>query len=87
MEEPNPWTRAIFMILFGMFYSLAGTVLLVAAVVQFIFLLAAEQPNPRLAAFGSSLGKYIRQIVEYQTFASEEKPFPFSDWPRADQAS
>lgn len=83
MEEPksNPLARGLFMLLMGMLYSLAGTVLLAVAIVQFIFLIAAEKPNPRLAAFGRSLGQYVREIVEFQTFVTDEKPFPFRDWP------
>ncbi|MBY0578738.1 MAG: DUF4389 domain-containing protein [Burkholderiales bacterium] len=81
-DAKNPWVRALFMLLLGMLYSLAGTVLLIVAVAQFIFLIAGGTPNSRLASFGHSLGEYIRQIVEFQTFNTEEKPFPFSDWPQ-----
>jgi hypothetical protein len=34
-----------------------------------------------LLAFGSSLAEYVRQIVAYLTFNTEEKPFPFGEWP------
>lgn len=81
MAEQHALTRGLFMLLMGMLYSLAGTVLLAVAVIQFVFLIAAEKPNTRLTAFGKSLAEYIRQIVEFQTFVTEEKPFPFSDWP------
>jgi hypothetical protein len=30
---------------------------------------------------GQSLGRYLRQIVDFVSFATEEVPFPFSDWP------
>jgi len=77
----NIWLRALFMILLGMLYSLAGTVLFVVAVLQFVFVLLGSGPNARLLAFGHSLGSYIQQLVNFQTFNTEEKPFPFSDWP------
>ena len=38
------------MILFGILYSLAGTVLVVVAVLQFIFVLLGSVPNARLLA-------------------------------------
>lgn len=75
------WIRGFFMILLGMLYSVAGTLLLVVAVLQFLCALLGDGPNSRLTAFGRSLGLYIRQIAEFQTFNSDEKPFPFSDWP------
>ena len=79
--ENNIWLRGVFMILFGILYSLAGTVLVVMAVLQFIFVLAGSAPNARLLSFGRSLGSYVQQIVSFQTFNAEEKLFPFSDWP------
>jgi hypothetical protein len=36
-----------------------------------------------LKDFGKSLGIYLKQIAEFLSYASEEKPFPFSDWPEA----
>ena len=77
----NIWLRGLFMILFGILYSLAGTVLVVVAVLQFILVLTGNAPNTRLLSFGHSLGSYVQQIVSFQTFNAEEKPFPFSDWP------
>lgn len=79
--ENNIWLRGVFMILFGILYSLAGTVLLVVAVLQFILVLIGSEPNTRLLTFGRSLGSYVQQIVNFQTFNIEEKPFPFNDWP------
>ena len=79
--ENNIWLRGVFMILFGLLYSLAGTVLVVMAVLQFIFVLIDSAPNTRLLSFGRSLGSYVQQVVNFQTFNTEEKPFPFSDWP------
>jgi hypothetical protein len=79
--ENNIWLRGIFMILFGLLYSLAGTVLFVVAALQFVFALLGSAPNTRLLAFGRSLGSYVQQIVNFQSFNTEDKPFPFSDWP------
>jgi len=80
-KEGNIWLRGVFMILLAMLYSLAGTVLFVVVVLQFIFVLLSSAPNTRLLAFGRSLGSYVQQVVNFQTFNTEEKPFPFSDWP------
>ena len=77
----NIWLRGVFMILFGILYSLVGTVLVVVAVLQFILVLTGNAPNTRLLTFGRSLGSYVQQIVNFQSFNAEEKPFPFNDWP------
>jgi hypothetical protein len=40
--------------------------------------------NARLRQFGRSLGRYLAQIASFETFASEELPFPFAEWPAGD---
>jgi hypothetical protein len=53
----------------------------VIAVIQFVLALLSDTPNDRLAALGLGLGRYLQQIANFLTFATEEVPFPFSDWP------
>ncbi|WP_413437701.1 DUF4389 domain-containing protein [Sulfuriferula sp. GW1] len=40
-----------------------------------------DTPIARLVSFGRSLGRYLQQIAYFITFASEDTPFPFSEWP------
>lgn len=80
----NIWLRGLLMILMGLAYQLAGTVLFFMAILQFVFALVSDAPNPRLAAFGRSLGRFQSQIADFVSFASEDVPFPFTDWPAGD---
>jgi hypothetical protein len=54
------------------------------AIVQFLWLLFSHEPNRLLARFGKSLSLWMAQTARFLTCASEEKPFPWSDWPQAD---
>lgn len=86
IESPaarNIWLRGLLMILLALAYQLAGTLLFFVALIQFVLVLLGDTANPRLTAFGSSLGRYQGQIARFVSFASEELPFPFSDWPSA----
>jgi hypothetical protein len=38
--------------------------------------------NENLSHFSESLTRYAFQILLYVTFQSEERPFPFSPWPK-----
>lgn len=76
--------RLIFMLLMALAFHVCGTVLAIVVIIQLVMVLLNDAPNARLLSFGRSLGNYLRQIVDYLTFASEEVPFPFSDWPAAD---
>lgn len=75
------WTRLLLMILMAIAYSLSGTVLFIVAVIQIGFALFTNAPNPHLFSFSRSLGLYFQQIVKFQTFVTEDLPFPFNDWP------
>ena len=80
-DRRNIWIRGLLMLLMAMILHVAGTVLFIIALVQFVITLASDTPNARLVSFGSGLARYFRQIVNFMTFATEEIPFPFSDWP------
>ena len=79
--ERHIWLRGLLMILMGLAYQLGGTVLFLVAFIQFVMSLLSNEPNTRLMAFGRSLGRYQSQIADFVSFASEQAPFPFSDWP------
>ncbi|WP_296449291.1 DUF4389 domain-containing protein [Rhodoferax sp. UBA5149] len=78
------WMRGLLMILAALAYQLAGTLLFFVAVIQFVLALLSSGANPRLMAFGRSLGRYQGQIASFVSFATEEPPFPFTDWPSSD---
>lgn len=78
--QRNIWLRAVLMLLMGIGFQLAATLLGVLAVVQFVLALI-HAPNTRLSQFGRSLGQYLRQIADFVSFTTEEVPFPFNDWP------
>ena len=78
------WSRVLLMVLMAFAFQLAATVLGAVAVIQLIFSAFAGGPNARLSRFGRSLGRYLAQLASFETFASEELPFPFADWPAGD---
>lgn len=80
-NKRNIWVRGFFMLLMAFAFQVSETVMFVVTAIQFVMMLLNDTPNARLVSFGRSLGRYIQQIVNFLTFASEEIPFPFSDWP------
>lgn len=75
------WVLLIYMLLMGILFHLAEAVMWAIAVIQFVLALLSDKPNERLVAFGRGLGRYVGQIAAFMAFASDEVPFPFSDWP------
>ncbi|MBX9872686.1 MAG: DUF4389 domain-containing protein [Burkholderiaceae bacterium] len=78
------WVRVLLMLLMGLAFHIAVTILGAVALVQLLFAAISDGPNERLQHFGRGLGQYLRQITDFLSFASEDVPFPFSDWPSDD---
>jgi hypothetical protein len=84
LSNTTTWGRALFMILFAIIYSIAEMVITAVVVIQFFIVLFSGQTNERLLRFGKELSRFIYQVFVYLTYNSEEKPFPFADWPSKD---
>jgi hypothetical protein len=80
------WLRALYMVLFGVALYLAMWVAIGIAVIQLVAKLISGTSLVRLDAFGAQLAAYMRELVAFLTFASEEKPFPLAPWPEVEPA-
>ena len=83
-DQPSIWMRGLVMIALGIFFAIAETLLLAMAVVQFLWVVIAKEKNIAISDFGTSLSAWIADVVRFQTFATEERPFPWAPWPKSD---
>lgn len=79
----SKWLRLVFMLLFWAVAWVLECIVWIIAVVQFLYTLFTDKPLASLHNFSASLSSYIYQIVQFLTYVSEEKPFPFTHWPTA----
>lgn len=77
------WIRLAYMVLFAIILYVVSFIMSVVVIIQFIISLITGQNNLNLRSFGYSLSTYIYQTLQFLTYNSEEKPFPFADWPKA----
>ncbi|BBM02414.1 DUF4389 domain-containing protein [Microbulbifer sp. GL-2] len=84
LTSGNQWVRLIYMVLFAICLQLAGWVLLAVVVLQFLFSIIGGKSNDNLRRFGDQLASYIYQAVQFLIYNSDEKPFPFAEWPESD---
>lgn len=82
LTAKNKWIRGMYMLLFALIYNIAEIVVGAVAVFQFIVSLFTGKTNEYLITLGQSLGTFIYQIMQFLTFNSEDKPYPFSPWPQ-----
>lgn len=74
--------RGLFIIIFGViFYFLIGIIWLLV-IFQFVTKVITGNLNEQLEKFSSGLTQYALQILDYVTFQSETRPFPFSPFPQ-----
>lgn len=79
-KPDNMLMRLLYMILIAIMISLAQTALGVATVVQFVVMLVNNnEPNKRLADFGTDLGIWVAKAARFQTAASNVKPWPWTE--------
>lgn len=82
--NPETWIRLLYMIVFGLLSILARMVVWVVAALQFLLVLVTGNDNNNLRDLGQGASKWTYQAFLFVTFNSDEKPFPFSDWPEID---
>ena len=80
-DEDPILLRLLYAILFYFLYAWSRLVVAGIAVIQFLHVLLAQEPQPDLQKFSRSLNRFISQAIAYLTWSSHQKPFPFTDWP------
>lgn len=82
-DRPRDWRRAGLTIVFLILFSCGQALLGFAAVVQLIWFLVCREPNSFLQRFGASLGRWLAEVARFVSMETDEKPFPWTDWPAA----
>jgi len=83
IESRDAWKRGLFMLLFIIAFWGGQIVLNTLALVQFLWLLFTHESNQRLARFGLSLSKWLGEVAQFLSCTTDEKPFPWQDWPQS----
>jgi hypothetical protein len=85
LKQPSHWVRLPFMLAYGfILYLIFVPVVIVVMAAQILFALITGQSNRNLRGLASVVQQYVSQIIDYITYNSNERPFPFSDFPEED---
>ena len=82
-KNVDVWTRGLFIIIYAVIFYFLFALIWLVVIFQFIMKLITNELNQPIFEFCDSLIQYVTQILFYITFKSEERPFPFSPWPKA----
>ena len=78
------WITAGLVVFYLFLLGFLDLVLWIIAGTQFLFTLFTKEPNSHLSTFSIKLRNYIVQIVDFVTYSSQERPFPFNPLPEED---
>ena len=81
IKTGSTWKRGLYMLLFAFIYGIAELVLFAVVLFQFVSMVLVRKTNDRLLDFSRDLIAFIREIYLFLTYNSDNKPFPFGEWP------
>ncbi|NNF72104.1 MAG: DUF4389 domain-containing protein [Rhodobacteraceae bacterium] len=77
----NMGMRLLHSVILAVMINLAQSLLLFLTVVQFFLAIVNNnEPNRRIAEFGTDLGTWLARAARYQAMSTEDKPWPWGAW-------
>ena len=83
LAKQSKWLRLLWMVAFSFVYYVAIGILWLIVVTQFLFSLFTNSPNENILKLSNGFRNYMVQILDFITYQNDEKPFPFSDFPKS----
>lgn len=81
LTSPDLWIRLIYMLIFWLLSFIARVVIGIVAFIQFFVVLFSGETNKNLKDLGEGIASWTQQNYRFLCFASDQKPYPFQDWP------
>ncbi|MGI9205130.1 MAG: DUF4389 domain-containing protein [Woeseiaceae bacterium] len=82
VKSRSTWMRLVFMLISLALLAVSRVVTAAVVLIQFFTVLLTGETHEQLKSWGHSLAIYSYEVVDYVTFNSEIRPFPFdADWP------
>ena len=77
--SPSQWIRILYMVFYAIACWVLTIVLSVIILVQMIISLITGSDNENLRTVGKKVSDYFHEMLDYLVYASNDKPWPFSD--------
>jgi hypothetical protein len=80
-KNTDTWLRGFFILVFGVIFYFLYILIWLLVIFQFVTKVITGELNSYLEDFSTKMTSYAMQILNYITYQSEERPFPFSPFP------
>jgi len=81
LKNTGTWLRLFYMFLFIIFMGAAINIFGIILIFQMLLNLFTGEPNRQARVFSTQLSRYMYQVLLFLGYATDDRPFPFSDWP------
>lgn len=81
IKNVDTWLRGLFILVFGIIFYALYMIIWLLVVFQFVVKVVTGNINQNLMGFSDGLTRYAYQVLQYMTFQSEVRPWPFAPWP------
>ena len=73
------WQRLFFMVIYGAAINFVVSILIILVAIQFIFYLFTSKTNNQLQSANNWLQGFFNDALNFLSFNTDSKPWPFSD--------
>jgi len=80
-HKSGQWLRILPLLFFGLIAYIVLVVYFILSAVQFVVVIVDDKPNSQLQAFGGRLGGYMKSLLDYLLYRTDQMPFPFAAFP------
>ena len=81
IKEPSIWVNFFLKVIYLIFLNFIIPFFGFITLLQFLFSLGSKKPNDNLISFSKKISIYIYQIINFITYSSDERPWPFNAFP------
>tara|TARA_Y100000816_G_C25920499_1_gene480030 strand:- start:103 stop:423 length:321 start_codon:yes stop_codon:yes gene_type:complete len=81
IKEPSTWVNFFLKVIYLIFLNFIIPFLGFITLLQLLFSLGSKKPNDNLISFSKKISIYIYQIINFITYSSDERPWPFNPFP------
>ena len=83
IKEPSIWVNFFLKVVYLIFLNFIVPFLGFITLLQLLFSIGTKKPNGNLISFSKKVSSYIYQIINFITYSSDKRPWPFNSFPES----
>ena len=83
IKETSIWVNFFLKVIYLVFLNFIIPFLGFITLLQLLFSIGSKKPNENLVSFSKKISSYIYQIINFITYSSDQRPWPFNSFPES----